>query len=203
MERVVLERIAADRGVEARWLHTVSLLEFVGARKIMRTVAARHPRREVLEHVADETRHALAFKALAERLAERPMGDAQDDYLCRDAALTYFQRLDKGAAALVEQALGARDEEACYLVTTTLIERRAMRLYPLYRSITTHDFIKAELKAVILEEASHRKALEKAAEAKLASAGLTDWSALDGLERALWAELEGAMAQVFGVTAAP
>jgi hypothetical protein len=190
MDRAILERIVGDRGIEARWLNTVSLLEFVGARKIMRTVASRHPRREILEHVADETRHALAFKALAEQLWEGALGDGDDAYLCRGAALSYFQQLDRGAAEVVDGALGRHDEEACYLVTTTLIERRAMRLYPLYRSMTQHEFIKEELKAVILEEASHRKALEEAAEARLSAAGLADWSGLDALEARLWAGLE-------------
>jgi hypothetical protein len=203
MDRALLERIVGDRGVEARWLHTVSLLEFVGARKIMKTVAARHPRREVLDHVADETRHALAFKVLAERLWEGALGDAEGDYLGRSAAVSYFQGLDRGAAAIVERAVGSQDEECCYLVTTTLIERRAMRLYPLYRSMTGHDFIKEELKVVILEEASHRKALEEAAEAKLSAHGLADWSELDALEQRLWSGLEDGLWKEFGVTAAP
>ena len=47
----VLARISETPEVEARWLNTVSLLEFTGARKIGRTVADRHPSLEVLQHL--------------------------------------------------------------------------------------------------------------------------------------------------------
>lgn len=61
-----LRKIIADERVEARWLNTISYLEYVGARKIFRSVATSHPSVSVLDHLADETRHAAAFKVLAE-----------------------------------------------------------------------------------------------------------------------------------------
>lgn len=153
----VLENISGDSEVEARWLNTVSLLEFVGARKISRTVADRHPSLEVLEHLADETRHALAFK----RLANEVGGGAEPEYLCPEEAATYFQGLDRALSAWVEGVVGKHDEHVSYLLTTTMVERRAMQLYPLYRASSKQPSVREELRQVIAEEQGHRISIEK------------------------------------------
>lgn len=189
--RQILEAIVTDRAIEARWLNTISMLEFIGARKISRTVAARHPDARTLEHLTDETRHAHAFKQLADWLTP---GEACQEYLCAEEAISYFQRLDQSLSAWLRDELGVEDQVASYLMTTTLIERRAMRLYPLYRSITPHERVQDELQRVILEEANHRKALEEDARALIAArgfqAGLTP--CVD-LEEQLLGEFEGAL----------
>lgn len=155
--RRVLEIISADRETEARWLNTVSLLEFVGARKISRTVADRHPSLEVLEHWADETRHALAFK----RLAYEVGGPHASEYLCPREAGTYFEGLDHALCAWAADVVGRRDERLSYLLTTTMVERRAMQLYPLYRASSRQPAVREELRRVIGEEQAHRVGIEK------------------------------------------
>jgi len=153
----VLQRIAAEPEREARWLNTVSLLEFIGARKISRTVADRHPTLEVLQHLADETRHALAFKRLACEVA----GEEVKGYLCPEAAGTYFQTLDRALAAWAAKAVGAQDVQLSYLLTTTLIEQRAMQIYPLYKAATRNPVVRAELGRVVVEEQGHRRSIEE------------------------------------------
>ena len=168
--RDALEIITACPTLEARWLHTLSLLEFVGARKISRTVAQRHPSLDVLEHWSDETRHAAAFKRLA--LHEQP-GELAP--LAADAALTYFKSLDEQATRwLLERAQLDQETRGAYLLVTTLIERRAMRLYPLYRSLTARPDVQLELKQIILEEADHRRTIEAALSERLAQLGVHD-----------------------------
>ena len=152
----VLRRIAQEPSREARWLNTVSLLEFIGARKISRTVADRHPTLEVLSHLADETRHALAFKRLACEVA----GGEVQGYLCPEAAGTYFQTLDRALAAWAAQAVGAEDTRLSYLLTTTLIEKRAMQIYPLYKAATRRPEVREELGRVVIEEQGHRRSIE-------------------------------------------
>lgn len=173
--RKVLERIALDPAVESRWLNTVSLLEFVGARKISRTVADRHPSLEVLEHLADETRHALAFK----RLAVEVGGEDVADYLCPREAGAYFQGLDRALSAWAAKPDGQADEWLSYLLTTTMIERRAMQLYPLYRAISGHPAVREELRRVIAEEQSHRVEIEKQCVEALAGRGLEEPAAIE------------------------
>jgi hypothetical protein len=163
----VLTRIAEDPEREARWLNTLSLLEFTGARKISRTVADRHPTLEILEHLADETRHALAFKRLATDVAGREVVD----YLCLEAAMTYFQTLDRALAAWGTETRGRDDVRLNYLLTTTLIEHRAMQLYPLYKAASRRPEVKEELGRVVAEEQSHRRTIEQRCTEALAAAG--------------------------------
>ena len=158
----VLQKIVQDPQIEAQWLNTLSLLEFIGARKIGKTVAQKHPSLEVLRHHADETRHAFVFKNLSHHLSGR------DDlgYLSSEAAVHYFQSLDRFVSEWVTQQIARfssskEDPYQNYLFVTCLIERRAMKLYPLYKSLTPHEKIREALHEVILEEAGHRDTIEQ------------------------------------------
>lgn len=163
----LLDTITDDRTTEARWLNTLSLLEYIGARKIGKAMCQEHPPAIVLDHWADETRHAYAFK----RLCEEAAGGEFGEYLARESAEHYFQELDQRATAWVTEATGEADTRQNYLLVTTLIERRAMMVYPLYRAATSLDFVRDELQAVIVEEQDHRVELEERATALLASRG--------------------------------
>ncbi|MGM0577625.1 MAG: hypothetical protein ACQEXJ_18005 [Myxococcota bacterium] len=187
--KAALEVIAADVRTEAAWLNTLSLLEHVGARKISRTVAARHPSADVLHHLADETRHALAFKRLSEALS----AGEDPGYLCGEAAGRYFRGLDRDLSAWVARLAGEEHPVASYLLVTTAIERRAMEMYPLYRAATGHAEVREELAAVVREEQSHRVIIEERCEAVLAEHG-GDLAAALEVEQArfgtFWGEVE-------------
>ena len=193
----VLRRIAQEPSLEARWLNTVSLLEFIGARKISRTVADRHPSLEVLSHLADETRHALAFKRLA---CELEGGEVQG-YLCPEAAGIYFQTLDRALAAWAAQALGREDTRLSYLLTTTLIEKRAMLIYPLYKAATRSAQVREELGRVVTEEQGHRRSIEETCLEALAQLCGKDLAEPIVLEAGLFEGLLAALEAECGLTA--
>lgn len=195
----VLKQISTEPALEARWLNTLSLLEFVGARKISRTVADRHPSLEVLSHLADETRHALAFKRLACEVA----GGEVSEYLCPREATTYFQTLDRELAAWATQALGHEDVHLHYLLTTTLVEQRAMLLYPLYKASTRQAAVRAELGKVVTEEQSHRLDIEETCKLRLAGAGVSDLSAPRGIEERLFGAFLSALEREVSTQAQP
>lgn len=189
----LLRQITRTPELEARWLHTVSLMEFIGARKISRTVADRHPSLDVLNHLADETRHAFAFKRLATEVA----GGECSGYLCPEAAGRYFQSLDHELATWATSLTGSSDVYLHYLLTTTTIERRAMVLYPLYKAATRHPSVREELGRVVVEEQSHRRAIEDACIARLREVNGSLETALAVEERlfgAFLGELERALA---------
>jgi len=194
----VLTWIAAEPGREARWLNTVSLLEFTGARKISRTVADRHPSLEVLQHLTDETRHALAFKRLAVEVAGREV----EQYLCLDAAVTYFQTLDRSLAAWATGILAREDERLNYLLTTTLIEQRAMQVYPLYKAATGQPAVKEELGRIVAEEQRHRRSIEEVCGEVLAAAG-EDLTRPGVIEAALFEDLLAALEREAGLRPGP
>ena len=105
-------------------------------------------------------------------------------YLCLEAAATYFQTLDRALAAWATQANGREDVRLNYLLTTTLIEQRAMQLYPIYKAATRQAVVKEELGKVVAEEQRHRHSIEEICIETLATAG-TDL----GRPRAIEAEL--------------
>ncbi|NOK15118.1 hypothetical protein [Corallococcus exercitus] len=168
--QAVLRQLVQVPELEVRWLHTVSLLEFIGARKISRTVADRHPSLEVLGHLADETRHAFTFKRLACEVAGR---EDVTEFLSVGAASAWFQALDRQLAEWVTGVTGTADVYLHYLLTTAVVERRAMVLYPLYKAATRHAVVREELGRVVVEEQSHRRAIEDACQQRLEKAGVT------------------------------
>lgn len=157
--REILKKITADKNLEARWLNTLSLLEFIGARKICRSVCENHPQSFVLEHFADESRHAHAFKKMHDNLVSTINQDrfsSDNSYLCHDQAVSYFQMLDQLVNEKIQEAKLEKAQFINYLLVTHLIEKRAMLVYPLYSHLTQYSDIKNQLDQIIQEEASHR-----------------------------------------------
>jgi rubrerythrin len=189
----LLDTITDDTNAEARWLNTLSLLEYIGARKIGRTMCREHPSAVVLDHWADETRHAYAFKQLCEMVS----GGECDDYLCKEEAINYFQQLDERASTWVSKATGEEDPRQNYLLVTTLVERRAMMVYPLYRAATKSDEVRDEVQAIIVEEQDHRVEIEERAVAYLEERGV-DIEAAFAIEEDLFGGLIAKMADELG-----
>ncbi len=183
-----LQTISAKPALEARWLNTVSLLEYIGAMKISKTVCQSHPDLSVLEHFADEARHAAVFKNLSQKLKGK-----EGDYLCRDEGVTYFQTLDHTVSDWITQKNGKPDTLLNYLLVTNLIEKRAMKLYPLYRATTKSPVVKAALKTIILEENNHRVPLEKKAQALLKKRKIEGFAVLQKIEEDLFDVFLGAL----------
>lgn len=180
-----LEKIVQDPALESRWLHTLSLLEYIGARKIGKTFAHQHPSLEVLEHHADETRHAYAFK----RLAVMVSGETEPGYLCEQEAIAYFQMLDRSLSEWIAKLTGQEDSFQSYLIVTTLIERRAIKLYPLYSKMTHNQAVRDELIKVIGEEANHRVSIEEKCLKILNRHGLQDFEQPEAIESELFQKM--------------
>ena len=66
--RDVLDRLIADPPRHARWLNTVALLEYTGARKMLKSQASARMSEMILRHAAEESRHAHFFKRAALRI---------------------------------------------------------------------------------------------------------------------------------------
>jgi hypothetical protein len=178
----ILEKIASRPEAESRWLNTLSLLEYIGARKIGKTFSKAHPSLEILQHHADETRHAYAFK----RLAVIVSGGEDFGYLCSDEALHYFQTLDKALSEWMTKLTGKAEPYQNYLLVTAVVERRAMKIYPLYRKITRNGFVRDELKQVVEEESSHRRIVEEECLKILNPNDVPDFEECDRMEEGLF-----------------
>ncbi len=131
--------------IHARFLNTVSLLEYIGARKILKSQTASSINLDLLTHASEELRHAWMFKKMALAL-DPALISYQEHHLWRgDAATSYFQSLDRAVASLVT------DTRLNYLLTTLLIEERAQGLYSLLPAILDAP----HMRTILREEDRH------------------------------------------------
>jgi hypothetical protein len=148
-----LERIAANRPVHARFANTLSLLEYIGARKILKSQREGSVTAELLAHVSEEVRHAQALKRVALKLSDGALeGYGDDELLAGDEARAYIQAVDH--TPLLEGE-GSRDSWESYLYTTLLVEERANRIYPLYGPILSRAGFPGVMKGILKEEEAH------------------------------------------------
>lgn len=188
----LLARIAADPGLSARFLNSLSLLEHIGSRKIMVSQAGAL-NGETLKHLAEETRHAFFFKRAAESLAGRPMDYGAADVLAGPQARLYMHRLDAFIARSVSGP-------AAYLYMSTIIEMRAVWFYRLFDQIWKAAGQTLKLSSLLAEEQTHLAQMRARLADPLVETRLESFAAhenvqfarlLDALEEASSAEFSG------------
>ena len=181
----VLQKITQNKSLEVKWLHTLSLLESIGARKISKSFGRSHPDVEALKHLADEARHAMAFKKLSCELG----ASSNPGYLCAAEAISYFQILDKSIDEWIQQHSFNDPHKGSYWLVTAVIEKRAMKIYPLYRSFTQVSQVREELQKIILEESDHKPHIEEQAYQYLQKQGHS-FEIIQNLEEKLFTDFQ-------------
>ena len=176
----ILARLTGDAARHARFLNTLSLLEYIGVRKILKSQPAEGLSAEMLEHILEEARHAYVLK----RLALRVGGEAVATYaapalLCGEEARRYIQTLDRSAEIDLKESRDSASGAAAtggavpaggvspasgsasvnYLYTTLLIEERAGAVYPLYEPLLARVGLGGVLAGIIREEEGHLSAV--------------------------------------------
>lgn len=126
--RALIEKLVRQPEGFGRFLNTLSFLEYIGARKILKSQRQDALTSEILAHVSEELQHAQLLKRASLKLAPTQCETYQmSALLCGSAAGHYFQEVD----GLAEKLFGERDARVCYLYTTLLVEERANVLYPM------------------------------------------------------------------------
>jgi hypothetical protein len=195
----LLERLAGSPPLHARFLNTLSLLEYVGVRKILKSQRAEWFTPELLEHVVEEARHAFVLKTLAMRVGEGSVPTyAPEHLLCGAEAVTYIQTLDRGAERdLADRPAGGAPARTNYLYTTLLIEERADHVYREYEPILARRGLGGVLAGILREEEGHlRTVLGRALETDAAHADRIE--RLRIVERRAFATLRDALARSAG-----
>lgn len=143
-----------------KWLNTLSFLEYIGARKIIKSQHATELDGEMVEHIAEEARHALFFKKLAHKVcpSEKELTYGESDLLEGKQSERYFQDLD----AMVTEELEEVQTRLNYLYVTITIEHRAMILYRAYARFMQKKQMGREfqLQEVLQDEARHLQKTE-------------------------------------------
>src|SRR5947199_10242311 len=88
-----LGRIVAAPAVELEWIDLLSQLEYVGCRKIMKSIGFESVSLEVLRHVSEESTHAFLLKSVVEEGGI--VGRSWKDGRYAEAGWGYFQNLDR------------------------------------------------------------------------------------------------------------
>ena len=170
----LLDRMTADRESELEWVDLLSQLEYVGCRKIVKSVRFDAVSLDVLRHISEEASHALLLKSAAEKngLPARSWKDG----LLGAAGWRYFQSLDRG----VEQQLGSAD--LCYALVSVAVEKRVLSLYPMYLERTKLDDVHKAVVRILAQEKRHARQFDDLALPPDAV------SAACALEERLWSE---------------
>jgi hypothetical protein len=133
--RRLLDHIVADASVHARFVNTLSRLEYVGVRKILKSRRSEGIGLDGLQHILDEAVHALRLKKAAVALAGPAAGVvtfADGDTLAGDAGEGYLQALDRRAEEALLDLPATERAEANYRLTSAAVEVRAQVFYPIY-----------------------------------------------------------------------
>jgi hypothetical protein len=154
----LLDRIIAQPAVHARLLNTLSRLEYVGVRKMLKSRRADALDLDGLQHILDETVHALRLKKAALALAGERGGVttyAAADTLAGDAGEDYIQGVDGAAETVLADLSEERRSEVNYLLTSAAIEVRAQAFYPLYEARLRSHGVNVSVAAILRDEDRH------------------------------------------------
>lgn len=151
--------IVRDGALHARFLNSLSRLEYVGVRKMLKARRADRLDLEGLQHILEEAVHATRLKKLARSVA--PAGVCVDTFcaehtLSGEAAEDYFQAVD----AAVLQTVGEDRPEACYALTSSAIEVRARVLYPAYQAALEAAGSRVSVASILSDEEEHLRQME-------------------------------------------
>lgn len=138
--------------LHGRFLNTLSLLEYIGARKIVKSQKESHITPTILGHMVEEIRHAQILKKLALRVAGSGVSSYREEsLLCGREGRAYIQAIDQTAKDVV----GEGNSWTNYLLTTLIVEERAQDLYPFYDELLCQLDLGGPLKAIVREEVGH------------------------------------------------
>jgi hypothetical protein len=133
----LLDRIIADPALHARLVNTFARMEYVGVRKILKSRRSESLDLDGLQHMLDETVHALRLKKGALALAHDPREVATfsaGDTLAGDEGESYLQEVDQAAEVALQGLPEPERAEINYVLTSAAIEIRAQAFYPMYEA---------------------------------------------------------------------
>ena len=185
----LLDRLVASPEAELEWIDLLSQLEYVGCRKIVKSVGFESVSLEILRHVSEEASHAFLLKSVVEEggLRDRSWRDGR----FAEAGWRYFQGLDQRISAL------PGSEGLRYPGVSWAIERRVLVVYPAYLERTRNESLKRALRRILAQEERHG--------AQFGEFGFPDGylAQVARIEEALWPEFVAAAERIISTAALP
>jgi hypothetical protein len=145
----ILGAICENASLENEWIDLLSQLEYVGCRKIMRSVSFDRIDVSILQHISEEASHAFLLKSALATSADgsQTWGKSR----LSPVGWRYFQELDRRVSEKVTEAVG------CYPAVSWAIERRVLWVYPLYEKRTKNARLRRVLQRILAQETRHGK----------------------------------------------
>ncbi|MFZ4403922.1 MAG: hypothetical protein ACOYOK_07450 [Pseudobdellovibrionaceae bacterium] len=175
-----LEKVISNPASHARWLNSLSYLEYRGFRKIARALQTQDISMHILSHAMEEARHAFYFKKLAVKVGGPAFDSYQDVVLLSPVAVKrYFYDLDQNVMSLFQAKFGSLQysqiqtvQSTIYQVVTWLIEERAMEVYRTYDQLLKNKKFEFSLGPVIADESRHLSEVGESAKKLLSQMSL-------------------------------
>ena len=145
--RAFLAKVAGDPELELEWIDLLSQLEYVGCRKIVRSVGFEAVSLDILRHVSEEASHAFLLKSVVEEAGLR--GRSWREGRFSAPGWRYFQGLDRAVSAL------PAPESLRYPGVSWAVERRVLVVYPAYLEVTRHEPLRRTLRRILAQEERH------------------------------------------------
>ncbi len=146
MNTSFLDTICTNPELETRWLDVLSQLEYVGCRKILKSLAYGRVEAAMMRHVSEEALHSFLLKDLVEK--RQGVWTSWTDNPWSKAGWQYIQGVD--------QALSVRvPPDKAYALVSWAIEERVLALYPAYLKRTDCPDVRRAVKAILAQEKRH------------------------------------------------
>lgn len=149
--------VSADCSKHYLWLCSLSYLEYIGYRKMVKTLGHGLDK-NTYQHLSDEIHHSLMLKEMAEKLKASSDKEFSQAYI--QLSEDYFQSIDQATEDWVIAETEAKNPFLCYLLVSYLIEKRAMQLYPQYLAKNKKSPLASVLQKIIKDEQAHLSYLE-------------------------------------------
>ncbi|MEZ4751169.1 MAG: ferritin-like domain-containing protein [Bdellovibrionota bacterium] len=140
-----MESVVADEATETRWLNLLSQLEYVGCRKILKSVPYDRVDASVLQHIQEEALHAHLLKQL---VIKRGGHDGWEAPSWSEPGWEYIQTVDREICEGLSPVV-------YYPLVSWVIEQRVLWLYPWYLEKTRDASIKRVLTTILAQEKRH------------------------------------------------
>jgi hypothetical protein len=166
----LLDRIIRQPADHARLINTFARMEYVGVRKMVKARRSERLDLDGLQHMLDETIHAMRLKKAALALAaqKETVGTfAASHTLAGDAGEGYLQAVDHAAEATLGDLDESKRAEVNYLLSSAAIEVRAEAFYPLYEERLRAHGVPVSVAAILRDEDRHLAEMAERLEATL------------------------------------
>ncbi len=155
-----LEEVFSSQHKHYLWLKSLSYIEYIGYRKMVKSLSYDEMGKDTFQHLSDEIQHSFMLRRLADDFRGARASDPTESGKISSIAENYFQTLDSKIGEWTTDLSGSENHQLSYLWTSYIIEKRAMKVYPHYFSKLDSSPLKTTIQKIIKDESEHLSYLE-------------------------------------------